>query len=97
MLVGVATQPASAGKGTDLDRFMKQLGRFADNSILAEKPRGLCVCQDGSSSHNRAGALLYAGVPDNAGATVYCYVREFALDGTFTSAHPCDTFEILSK
>ena len=97
MLIGVATQPASAGKGTDFDRFIKQIGKFAVYDPFAEKPRSLCVCQDGTLDHNFVGALLYEGVPGNSGVTVECYVRDFAPDGSFTSARSCDTFEILSK
>jgi hypothetical protein len=97
LLIGVVTQPASAGKGTDLDRFIKQIGKFAVNDIFAQKPRGLCVCQDGSGNHTRVGALIYAGVPGNSGATVWCYVRGFLPDGSLDSADPCDTFEVLSK
>ena len=97
LLIGVATLPASAGKGTDYDQFLKQIGKCADGDIYAQKPRSLCVCQDGSSNHNSVGALLSSGVPGNSGVTISCYVREFAPDGSLTSAHPCDTFEILSK
>ena len=31
MLVGVATQPAGAGKGTDIEQFIKQISKSADD------------------------------------------------------------------
>jgi hypothetical protein len=97
LLVGVATQPASAGKGTEYDRFLKQIEKCADGDIYSQKPKGLCVCQDGGSYHTLVGALLYSEESDDSGVKVICYVREFNSDGRLASAHPCETFEVLSK
>ena len=97
LLVGVATQPASAGKGTDFDRFIKQIGKFAVDSSGSPKPKGLCVCQDGGPNHSQVGALVYAGLPGAAQVSVKCWVRVFLPDGTFSGASACETFEVLSK
>ncbi len=47
ILMSLATQPASAGKGTHFDQFVKRLKKFADDDY-ALTPKGFCVCQDGS-------------------------------------------------
>ena len=97
MLVGVATQPASAGKGTDIEQFVKRIGKFAVGDIFSQKPRSLCVCQDGTADHTRVGALVYAGQVGDPGVTVYCSLRDFIPDGSLNSVTTCDTFEVLSK
>ena len=98
MLIGVATQPASAGK-TDIEQFIKQLGhwKFAVDDEFAQKPKGLCVCQDGGPGHTQVGALVYDGQLGDSFVTVQCYLRGFNLDGSLGSVTACDTFEILSK
>jgi hypothetical protein len=97
MLVGVAAQPASAGKGTDIEQFIKRIGKYADDALNVQKPRGLCVCQDGSSLHTRVGALVYDGQLGDGYVTVRCVVFGFAPTGLNFSATVCDTFEVLSK
>ena len=97
MLVGVATQPASAGKGTEIEQFIKRVGKFAIDQGSAQKPRGLCVCQDGSLSHTRAGVLAYNGQLGDAVVIVRCVVSAFNLDGSVSGGSACDTFEVLSK
>ena len=96
MLVGVAAQPASAGKGTDIEQFMKRIGKYADDAINS-KPRGLCVCQDGSSVHTRVGGLAYDGQLGDAHVIVRCVVLGFDPSGGTSWGVPCDTFEVLSK
>ncbi len=97
VLVGVATQPASAGKGTDFDRFVKQVEKFAVNNTLLKKPKGLCVCQDGSGNHGLSGALIYSGSLGDPDVSVHCYAYQFASAGDLTATFTCDTFEVLSK
>ena len=97
MLVGVAVQPANAGKGTDFDQFLKRIQKFAVDDTFAPKPRGLCVCQDGGPEHTQVGALVYDGQLGDSLVTVRCWTRGFSVDGQHTLANPCDTFEILSK
>ena len=98
MLVGVAAQPANAGK-TDIEQFIKLLGhwKFAVNDEFAQKPKSLCVCQDGGPGHTQVGALVYDGQLGDSVVTVQCYLRGFNLDGSLDSVTACDTFEILSK
>jgi hypothetical protein len=95
MLVGVATQPASAGKGTEFDQFVKRIAKFADEETDSPKPKGLCVCQDGGGNHTRVGVLLYE--PGSSGVNVSCWVRSFNSEGTQIGASACNTFEVLSK
>jgi hypothetical protein len=97
LLVGVATQPASAGKGTDFDQFVKQVGKFADAGAAGPKPRGLCVCQDGSGNHSRVGALVYTGALGDSNVSMNCHVRSFSPAGSISGGSLCDTFEMLSK
>jgi hypothetical protein len=97
MLVGVAAQPASAGKGSEIEQFIKRIGKYADDSATVQKPRGLCVCQDGGPEHTQAGALVYDGQLGDSLVTVRCWTRGFSVDGQHTVANPCDTFEVLSK
>ena len=99
LLVGVGTQPASAGKGTDIEQFIKLLGhwKFAINDAFAQKPKSLCVCQDGGPGHTQVGALVYDGQLGDSAVTVLCYLRDFNVDGSLDSVTACDTFEILSK
>jgi hypothetical protein len=97
LLVGVASQPASAGKGTEIEGFIKRIGKFAVDSAMNPKPRGLCVCQDGSGDHTHVGVLSYDGQLGEAKVTVQCSVRGFYPNGSIHTASPCDTFEILSK
>ena len=97
MLIGVATQPASAGKGSEIEQFLKRVGKFAIDQGSAQKPRGLCVCQDGSLNHTRAGVLAYNGQLGDAAVIVRCVVSAFNLDGAVVGASACDTFEVLSK
>ena len=97
MLVGVATQPASAGKGTEFDQFVKRLKKFADDDY-ALTPKGFCVCQDGSlANQSRVGALGYEGQVGDPSVRLLCLVRFFGPDGAATGTGVCDTFEILSK
>ena len=97
MLVGVATQPASAGKGTDFDQFIKRIQKFAVADIFAQKPRSLCVCQDGGAYDTRVGALKYSGQLGDQNVTVRCWVHRFNPDGSLEIVLSCDTFEVLSK
>ena len=97
MLVGVATQPASAGKGTDVEQFIKRIGKFSIELGSAQKPRGLCVCQDGTLNHARAGALAYNRQLADWAVIVRCVVSAFNPDGAVTGASACYTFEVLSK
>ena len=99
LLVGVATQPASAGKGTDIEQFIKRIGKFAilEGDILGSKTRSLCVCQDGGANDRAIGVIAYSGQLGSSEVTVWCWVRIFAPDGTNSVAHGCAPFEVLSK
>ena len=97
MLIGVAAQPASAGKGSEIEQFIKLIRKYADDSTIVQKPRGLCVCQDGGPDHTQVGALVYDGQLGDSLVTVRCWTRGFSVDGQHTLANPCDTFEVLSK
>ena len=97
MLFGVATHPANAGKGTDFDRFVKRIQKFAVADIFAQKPRSLCVCQDGGLNHTQVGTLSHFGQLGDQNVTVRCWVHRFDPDGIFSTAHECLTFEVLSK
>jgi hypothetical protein len=97
MLVGVAVQPANAGKATDFDRFLKRIQKFAVDDTFAPKPRGLCVCQDGSLYHTQVGVLVYSGQLGDGNVTVWCHVRGFNSEGVNDFAQLCNTFEVLSK
>ena len=39
LLIGIATQPASAGKGSDIERFIKQLSKVATFDVFSPKAR----------------------------------------------------------
>lgn len=54
-LVGAASLAFAAD--TDLDKFTKFARKFAAADAAA-KPKGLCVCQDGSALHGAAGYLI---------------------------------------
>lgn len=54
-LVGAASLALAAD--TDLDKFTKFARKFAAADAAA-KPKGLCVCQDGSALHGAAGYLI---------------------------------------
>ncbi len=97
LLIGVAAQPASAGKGTDIEGFVKQVGKFAVDDHFTLKPKGLCVCQDGSGAHSFLGALVYDGQVGDFSVIVRCWVRVFDTAGSLASVDECETFEILSK
>ena len=97
MLIGVATQPASAGKGTDIEQFIKRIGKVAGDASFTPKPRGVCVCQDGGPYHTEVGALTYFGQLGDTSVSVQCLVQFFNGVGAFTGSGTCNTFEILSK
>ncbi len=97
LLAGLATQPASAGKGTDIEQFIKRVGKFAVTDEADPKPKGLCVCQDGSGNHTLVGTLIYSGQLGDARVTMFCYVRNFESNGDDWFSSTCDTFEVLSK
>ena len=97
LLVGVATQPASAGKGTEIEQLAKRVGKFADAESAGPKPKGLCVCQDGSGNHTLVGALVYSGQLGDTAVWMFCAVPVFNISGAINGGARCDTFEILSK
>jgi hypothetical protein len=101
ILMSLATPLASAGPATDCESFLKKIGEFAlpfiGNSNNPE-PRGLCVCQDGSSIHGFAGVLLHEEVAiESPFLRVGCWVRQFDSDGAEGGVSSCRTFEVLSK
>ena len=101
ILMSFATPLASAGSVTDYESFQRKIGEFAlpfvGNSNLPE-PRGLCVCQDGSSIHGFAGVLLHEKVGlKSLFLRVGCWVRQFGPDGADGGVSTCRTFEVLSK
>ena len=101
MLVGVATQPASAEPATDYEKFIKRVEKFVMPNIgdnaFSLKPRGLCVCQDGGADNGLAGVLLHQDLNAGHDVQVGCWVRTFGLTGEDSGASRCDTFEVLSK
>ena len=100
LLVGFAAQPASAGAATDFGGFLKQVQRFAKwdkDQTFDPKPKGLCVCQDGSENHTRAGVLVYALGTSDSYVEVYCMIRFFHPNGENDYAFSCNTFEVLSR
>jgi hypothetical protein len=96
LLVGVASQPASAGKGTDIEQFMKRIEKYADTTFNS-KPRGLCICMDGGAFHSQAGVLFYSGQLGDGTVSMSCSVPLFDPFGSRSGTGSCDSFEILSK
>lgn len=99
MLMGLATQPAGAGPATAYEKFKKQIEKHARRgmeSAFDPKPKGLCVCQDGSANNEIAGVLIFEEQNDTY-LQVACFVRTFNPDGSDSMASRCNTFEILSK
>ena len=62
LLIGVATQPASAGKGTDIEQFMKQLGYGSSLSMTSslKSRRASASARTGARAHTgRSVGLLW--------------------------------------
>ena len=97
MLMSLATQPASAGKGSEIEQFIKRVGKFAVDLSSSPKPKGLCVCQDGSGIHTLAGDLAYSGQLGDTSVSLWCSVPSFNSSGEINGGNRCDTFEVLSK
>lgn len=97
LLIGVATQSASAASGTDLERLIKRVRKFAAEGLDDQKLKGLCVCQDVSAPLNQVGILRYFGGIGTLDVRVYCYVPSFNPEGDVATLERCDIFEVLSK
>lgn len=89
-ITGSVPSPAEAG-GSEQKAFEKALEKYAvRNSILQLsklKPRGVCVCLEGSTA-NRPGFVLWL---DDLGGQVYCMVpNPFTPDGAYGGAGSCE-------
>ena len=58
MLVGVAAQPASAGK-TDIEQLIKRVSKYAVENDYTQKPRGLLLEQSYRSMGNRRSLIKF--------------------------------------
>jgi hypothetical protein len=91
----------SAFGATDQEQFEKKVGKYAVPDSLSEKPKGLCVCQDGGPNNGLAGVLYrqtetISGFEE--GVRVRCNVRGFdEASGALTLELYCDTFVPLAK
>jgi hypothetical protein len=77
---------------TDNERFRKKLSRYAP--APGKRARGLCICQDGSANHGRAGELHQEEVNQ---VRVTCLIPAFAGGGGFAGFSTCGTFESISR
>jgi hypothetical protein len=89
-IAGPAAQTAEAG-GSEQKRFEKALEKYAlRNSVFQVselKPKGICVCLEGSTA-NRPGFVLWI---DDPSAAVYCMVpNPFGPDGAYAGAGSCE-------
>ena len=82
---------------TELEKFERKVGRFASSDSFLN-PKGLCVCQDGSSQHGFVGALkqLRSSSTGFISVVAICRVREF-LNGSFIAENECLTYVPLAK
>jgi hypothetical protein len=75
-----------------LETFDKRVGKYAPDDFDTDKPKGLCVCQNGGAYHNRVGHLSRSIVVDGAcggpcqWVQVTCRVRGFSANGGSANA-----------
>jgi hypothetical protein len=92
LLLTSATVAFAQNELTDAQKFRKRVSRLAP--LPDATVRGLCVCQDGSSDHGRAGELRQEAEINQVRVT--CSVPSFA--GEDLIAHePCGTFVPLAR
>ncbi|MEO6026699.1 MAG: hypothetical protein ABIR79_07535 [Candidatus Binatia bacterium] len=91
MSIAGPTTPSAEAGGSEQKRFEKAVEKFAlRNSVFQVselKPRGMCVCLEGSSA-SKPGFLLWV---DDGGGQVYCMVPfPFTSDGKYNGAGSCE-------
>src|SRR5262245_34173753 len=82
--------------GTPQDAYNKLWSKRAidgNDSTTWEKPKAMCVCNDGTSNARRPGAL---GV-GNAGGVAFCALPTFDAEGNVVTIVACYTFEYVGK
>lgn len=93
-LLCLAAAPTAFAADSDRDVLRKQIRKYAPYSPVT-KPKGFCVCQDGSAQHGRAGVLGQAVTSNQI--IVACGIPGFTVDGSQNSGANCSTFQVLAK
>ena len=94
LLLSATTAPAQNEDLSDAELFRKRLSRYAPVHELGRRPKGLCICQDGSGNHGRAGELHTEAVNQ---VRVSCLVPSYTGDGDLITFTTCGTFQSLAK
>ncbi len=94
LLLSATTAPAQNEELSDAELFRKRLSRYAPAPEPGRRPKGLCVCQDGSANHGRAGELHTEAVNQ---VRVSCLVPSYTGEGDLITFSTCGTFESLAK
>lgn len=92
LLLSATAAPAQEEELSEAALFRKRLSRYAP--APGRLPKGLCVCQDGSANHGRAGELHTEEVNQ---VRVNCVIPSYTGNGSFIAFSTCGTFETLAR
>ena len=91
LLLSAAVAPAQE-EPSDAELFRKRVAKYARPA--GRRAKSLCVCQDGSADHGRAGELHTEAVNQ---VRVQCLIPSFTGNGDFIAFSTCVTWETLAR